>query len=524
MRVKRGLWLAIAALSCTPREASQLIQPVMVQVAEEKPLPQGMVDCSSPMGPFIRVGIEQRQSFEFQARDSFWVMVGNQGVFMGWPGKWRVRAKNLRPARFQFWMMVWRGPDSSAAHDTVVSLIQRGYPQSFVMPMGKIFAFPAETIDMRDFAVLVGPYPDEAGAMKNAPRPRQAVIKLAESPASGTVELVSPDGEARVIAQGPLRLISGEPVEIVGNRYPDFLEFLPSSDGKGIILVNDVQMESYIRGVLPYEMGPSFPREALKAQAVLARCHAFFVWGKKFLLTGEAYDFTDDVFTQVYKGVGEASARVDSAVNETGGCVLLYGGRIIKAPFHASCGGYLESSQAVWGEDIPGTGARPDSPDSFALDIRGFIDNPPEAWCNPQTHDFPAGFRYGKSYFRWEKSRTGEEWGAVIARNTGSDPGSVRSMEVTERGPGGRVVKLVVTGTRKSLTLEGEYNIRQALGLMSALFYVEKKGKNLVIRGAGFGHGSGMCQIGAGVMANEGKNYMEILLHYFRGVIIRKVY
>ncbi len=476
------------------------------------------------MGPFVRVGIEQRQTFEFYARDSFWVMVGNQGIFKAWPGKWRVRAKDLKPARFQFWMMVWRGSDSSAAHDTVISLIQRGYPQSFVMPMGKILAFPAETIDMRDFAALVGPYGTESEAMKKAPKPRQAVIKIAESLARGRIELVSPDGRVPVVAEGPLRIVCTRPIEIVGNFYADILEFLPSSDGTGILLVNEVQMENYLIGVLPYEMGPGFPKEALKAQAVLARCHAFFVWGKKFKLTGEPYDLTDDVFTQVYKGVGEEWARVDSAVRETRGSVLLYEGRIIKAPFHASCGGFLESSQAVWREDIPGTGARPDAPDSFELEIKRFIDSPPDAWCNPKTHDFPAGFRYGKSYFRWEKSKTGAEWGAIIAKNTGNDPGSVKSMQVAERGPGGRVVKLVVAGTKKTLTLEGEYNIRQALGLMSALFYIESDDKKLAIRGGGFGHGSGMCQIGAGVMANEGKNYMEILLHYFRGVLIRKVY
>jgi len=516
--------LAIFVLSCAPREAVQPVQTVPVQASEGKALPPGTVDCSSPMGPFVRVGIEQRQSFEFQARDSFWVMVGNQGVFRGWPGRWRVRARGLSPARFQFWMMIWRGPDSSAASDTVVSLIQRGYPPSFVVPMGKVFAFPAETIDMRDFAVLVGPYRSEAEAMKNAPRPRQAVIKLLEKPASGTLELVSPDGEVRVMAQAPLRLISGEPVEIIGNRYPDFLEFLPSSDGSGILLVNEVQMENYVRGVLPYEMGPNFPKEALKAQAVLARSHAFFVWGKKFKLTGEAYDLTDDVFTQVYRGVGEASARVDSAVEETRGVVLLYGNRIIKAPFHASCGGYLESSQAVWGEEIPGTGARPDSPDSFALDVESFIDSPPDAWCNPRAHDFPSGFRYGRSYFRWEKSGTGAEWGAIVARNTGSDPGAVSSMEVAERGPGGRALRLVIRGSKRTVTVEGEFNIRKALGLKSALFYIEKQDKRLVIRGAGFGHGSGMCQIGAGVMANEGKVYTEILFHYFRGTTARKVY
>ncbi len=487
-------------------------------------MPRDLVDCSSPMGPFIRVGIEQRQSFEFHASDSFWVMVRNHGVFKGWPGKWRVRAKSLRPARFQFWMMVWRGPDSSAAHDTVVSLIQRGYPRSFVMPMGKIFAFPAETIDMRDFAALVGPYETEAEAIKKSPKPRQAVIKLAEAPAAGTIELVAPDGRVPVVAEGPLRIAGTRPVEVIGNLYPDILEFLPSSDGKGILLVNDVQMENYLVGVLPYEMGPGFPKEALKAQAVLARSHAFFVWGKKFKLTGEPYDLTDDVFTQVYKGIGEGWVRVDSAVVETRGCVLLYSDRIIKAPFHACCGGFLETSQAVWGEDIPGTGARPDAPDSFALDVKSFIDNPPDVWCNPETHDFPAGFRYARSYFRWERSKTGADWGATIAKNTGGDPGAVGSMEVAERGPGGRVVKLVVRGARKTLTLEGEYNIRQALGLPSALFYIEKDGKRLAIRGGGFGHGSGLCQTGAGVMANEGKNYMEILLHYFRGVTIRKVY
>ncbi|MEO0140021.1 MAG: SpoIID/LytB domain-containing protein [candidate division WOR-3 bacterium] len=476
------------------------------------------------MGPFIRVGIDQRPSFEFQALDSFWVMVGDYGVFKGGPGKWRVRARDLKPARFRFWMMVWRGPDSSAAQDTVLSLIQRGYAGSFLMPMGKIFAFQAETIDMRDFAALVGPYESESEALKRAPRPRQAVIKLPESPASGTLELVGPDGRVPVIAGGPLRITSYKPIEVLGNGYPDILEFLPSTDGKGILLVNEVQMENYIRGVLPYEMGPGFPKEALKAQAVLARSHAFFVWGKKFKLTGEPYDITDDVFTQVYEGTGKRWERVDSAVMETGGCVILHEGRIIKAPFHASCGGFLESSQAVWGEDIPGTSARPDAEDSFDLNIKKFIDNPPEAWCNPKTHDFPASFRYGRSYFRWERTKTKAEWGATIAKNTGTDPGTVRSMEVIQRGPGGRAIRLEIVGTKRRLTIEGEYNIRQALGLPSALFYIENEDKRMIIRGGGFGHGSGLCQIGAGVMANEGKTYTEILMHYFKGVVIRKVY
>ncbi len=478
----------------------------------------------------MRVGLETKAMFAFSAKDSFWVFVGNQGVFKGEPGTWKLRLKNGKPAVFSYWMMVWRGSDSAAASDTLRKLVSAGYAGAGIMSMGKIFVFPHDTVDMRDFAVLVGPYSSEKQALRKGPKPAQAVIKLLEKPSSGTVELVAPDGSVPVRAQGALRVSSSQPIITLKHQYPDILEFRVSSDGKGLTAINEVQLENYIKGVLPYEMGPNFPVEALKAQAVLARCHVFFVWGKKFKLTAEPYDFTDDVFTQVYNGVGQVSPAVDSAAAATKGCVMVYRDKIIKAPFHASCGGYLESSQTIWNEDIPGTGAWSDSPQelcpaSTEEDIKNFIDNPPDVWCNPKTHEFPVGFLWARSYFRWKVSKTGPQWAKVIAKNHGKNPGSVKAFQVVSRGPGGRVVALKVVGTKKSFVIKGEYNIRKALGgLKSTLFYISRSGKKIVVKGGGFGHGSGMCQIGAGVMANEGHNYMEILSHYFHGLLIKKMY
>lgn len=279
-----------------------------------------------------------------------------------------------------------------------------------------------------------------------------------------------------------------------------------------------------MRGVIPEEMGPGFPLEALKAQAVLARTHALNVLGRKYLLVGMPYQLTDGVFTQVYAGLTHATPRTDSAVKETRGYVLLDpDGGIPWVVFHSCCGGSLEGGE-VWDKEIPQLWAHPDWEGSLDLSteeaIRDFIDNPPaQAYCNPRTHQLPI-----RVPFRWRRRKSAGHIREAVRQETGRDPGPVRSIRVVERTRGGRASLVVVEGSRR-VELRGELTIRRALGgLPSALFYVVKTKGEFVFEGAGFGHGAGMCQMGAAGMASEGRGFVEILLHYFRNIRVSRLY
>lgn len=325
-------------------------------------------------------------------------------------------------------------------------------------------------------------------------------------------------------------------------RYRGCIEFVLF--GKNITVVNELPLNHYLYGVVPSEMPHEAPFEALKAQAILARTNTYSTLGDKY--KNKPYQLFNDVFSQVYGGLTNENPVSNKAVDATSGLILTYDNKPIEATFHSVCGGYMEASDWIWsGKPMPYLSAHPDDTDSeLPADIssekafRNFIDNPPKSFCNMNSRKYPHAFDYAKKYFRWQKIYSRKELERTIYKNaqkvTGQNKkiGSLKNIIVLLRGKSGKIRKMKIVGTNSSFEVTKELNIRKLLAnspLYSANFYIDIRGdenglpKEFILKGAGFGHSGGMCQIGAVGMAIDGYKYQDILEFYFLNSKVTKL-
>lgn len=342
--------------------------------------------------------------------------------------------------------------------------------------------------------------------------------------------------EGRIILTPPL----GEEIHVNSLKrsqgipsYSGRLELIDTDEG--LVLINELYLEDYLKKVVPSEMPSSYEKEALKAQAVCARTYAYMqIQENTYSKYGAHVD--DSTNFQVYNNI-EENARTTAAVQETYGKLLLYQERPAAAYYYStSCGTTTDGS--VWGGDgsnVPYLKAKTLQPGQRTLDI---TDN--EHFLlfikNQEFASYDAEF----PFFRWNVVTDAE----VLTRNIGG-VGSVQKVEITERGPGGVAKSMKVTGSDGSKTITGQNAIRSALGdesltiqkkdgttatgwtsLPSGFLAVEDAGtsekgvKRFRIYGGGFGHGAGMSQNGAQGMAKLGMGYEEILKFFYEGVTV----
>ena len=306
-------------------------------------------------------------------------------------------------------------------------------------------------------------------------------------------------------------------------------------------------LEEYLKGVIPYEIGPDSPLQALKAQAVAARAEIV-----QTLLTGkyqgENHDVCAEVECQVFAGNHRRTVRSDSAVVLTRGEVLMHGDEVIDAYYASNCGGMSERVEKVWpwrGGPKPYLVALPDTEDRAIdpemdgretadrgtagqatgghnepidpqADITTWLENPPESWCNPYIHTrLPE---WSKANFRWERRVGGDEFEPEFR--------GLDSLEIVERGESGRLHHVRAWRDGQAQDLDYELAIRQIIHppLRSSAFTWSRDGEDWLFRGAGWGHGVGMCQSGAISQAWQGYDYNRILQHYFPGTRLERLY
>jgi SpoIID/LytB domain protein len=295
--------------------------------------------------------------------------------------------------------------------------------------------------------------------------------------------------------------------------YRGLVEISPHP-GKGFHVINRVTLEDYTAGVLPAEMPSSWPLEALKAQAIVARTYVLSEMGK---FNADGYDVSDNVSCQVYGGLRAEVPRTDEAVRATAGQVLRHSGRIMPVAFSAQCGGHTQDYEEAWGVRAPVVGVEdydprfnpgvefPLSPESMEQWIKGN----PVAWCRAYNL---RGYRN----FRWIALLTAAELEKKLPQ-----VGRIRRLIVTERSTAGWAQRLSVEGDRGTQKITGD-RIRGVLGgIRSNLIWIEPQfnlqgwPEEFIIYGGGWGHGVGMCQVGAYGLAQAGKTCWEILQHYF---------
>ena len=308
--------------------------------------------------------------------------------------------------------------------------------------------------------------------------------------------------------------------------YRGKFKFFRNTD-KGITTVNVVPIESYIRGVLVAEIGADAHVEALCAQAIAIRTEVSL----KSRHTSEGYDFCSSTHCQVYNGASSEYrvSILDSVIEKTRGEVMFYDGKqVTEAKFYSSCGGVTETSSDIWGTRVPhlisvncqlsGTTFVGNLKDENVL--REFINNKNTSHLCSSS----SGYRWSYSY---TKDSLGKRLDNLAKTNL-KNPGAFVGLAVTNRSTRGAAVEVKVTYANGTFLIKGENAIRTELGgtsnIKSAVFIINESNGKIEFLGAGFGHGVGMCQIGARQMAKLGASYMQILTTYYTGVTIGRIF
>ena len=336
--------------------------------------------------------------------------------------------------------------------------------------------------------------------------------------------------------------------------------------------VNVLPVEDYLLSVISSEMSATASLELLKAHAVISRSWLLAQIDKNKRITEEHedykaceeggedemikwydredhvnFDVCADDHCQRYQGITRQSTeRVRDAIKATWGEVLTYGGELCDARFSKCCGGVYEEFENCWEpKHYDYLVARRDGEDEMNFPdltkeaaAEEWILTSPKAFCNTTDKQILSQVlnNYDQEttdFYRWTVEYTQEELAALILKRSGVDYGQILDLQPVARGTSGRLYKLKIVGTKKTLTIGKELEIRRTLSpshLYSSAFIVERHdvtdgvpGK-FVLRGAGWGHGVGLCQIGAAVMGEKGHNYKEILLHYFINANITTLY
>jgi len=393
---------------------------------------------------------------------------------------------------------------------------------------------------------------DAANAFKKSHALAKAKLSTDKS-MSGDILLISPKGD-QLAVRDAVRL-SGPTFTIhnvqVGEGYHwsrketrDYqgeLEFRIDRNGR-LAAVNVVPLEEYLKGVVPGEMSATFPLEALKAQAIAAR--TFFLNNFGRVHVDDPFDVCADVHCQVFVGLQRSIEKIEKAVRETRGVVILQNNQLCTTPFSAVCGGHTENSENVWsGDPQPYLRGVYDIVNAESVaskfdlsreeNARTWIESSPSVFCNVKKNGNPEYAAYAAKFFRWQVSFTRQELEKNIRDYTGKDFGALVDLQAVSRGVSGRIIQLHVVGTKDNFTIGKELRIRKALSpktLYSGCFVVDKKGganglaDEFLFKGAGWGHGVGMCQIGAAIMAEKGGDAKAILQHYYTGIKIKRLY
>ena len=329
------------------------------------------------------------------------------------------------------------------------------------------------------------------------------------------------------------------------------------ADGGKIWAINDLPVEDYLESVISSEMSAQSSLPLLMAHAVISRSWLMSqIDGNTAPNTqashGEAfirwYDHTDhtlfdvcaDDHCQRYQGITkETSPNVAEAIRRTRGELLTYGDEICDARFSKCCGGAMEEFQYCW-DDTPkpylkGIGDTPEEtiPNlTVEENARQWILSSPKSFCNTPDKRILSQVlndydQETTDFYRWRVSYTQEELSKLVEKKLGAGLGTITDMRPLKRGTSGRICELRITGTKKTIVVGKELEIRRALSeshLYSSAFVVEKQGDTFTLIGAGWGHGVGLCQIGAAVMGDKGYAYDEILRHYYPGAEIEKAW
>jgi len=343
------------------------------------------------------------------------------------------------------------------------------------------------------------------------------------------------------------------------------------SEGDNIRAINIISIEDYLLSVISSEMSATSSPEFLKAHAVISRSWllAQVLKSKGLNIDNQEYitnfktdvelvrwydredhrnfDVCADDHCQRYQGITRATTPlIETAVLETFGRVLTYNGLICDARFSKCCGGISELFENVWEpvnhpylQKVVDNGfQQANLSDELTHEeaAKDWILSRPDAFCNTSNKNILKQVlndydQETNDFFRWEVIYSQEKLSNLVRTRTGIDFGSIVDLIPIQRGVSGRVIRLKIVGTLYTMIIGKELEIRKTLSeshLYSSAFVIKKQlaegSLNFILSGAGWGHGVGLCQIGAAVMGANGYSYSEILSHYFKGAVMENIY
>jgi SpoIID/LytB domain protein len=329
--------------------------------------------------------------------------------------------------------------------------------------------------------------------------------------------------------------------------------------------INVLPVEDYLTSVISSEMKPTATKEFLKAHAVISRSWVLAQLRSPFHKADAAapvtqdhilsriikwydhdqhtlFDVCADDHCQRYQGRTRIiSAAAETAVKETFGQTLVHEGHLCDARFSKCCGGITEEFETCWQDEHKpylvalrdssiNEGALPDL--TVEENAREWILSEPKSFCNSADGNILSESLNGydletPDYYRWTVEYTTAQVSDIFRRKSGLDIGDIVDLRPVKRGPSGRIYELEIEGTKSAVTIGKELEIRRTLSeshLFSSAFVVEKTLEGFILKGAGWGHGVGLCQIGAAVMAAKGYTYREILQHYYPETTLGRFY
>ena len=468
----------------------------------------------------------------------------------GPPGmEWKVRRVSGAPAKILARIQVAEVPfnDKEGLAAAQAEWAERGLPLKSQI-LGGVYGIAGKVIDNRRYVLLVDapPAPPEALAAQQAElltkfQVRTSLLEDVKTKGKITLELIDAEGNVTAKADGTLTAEApdGAPIEVrrveygVGYDFHNFEDrayrgsvlFTADRAGK-IAVINQVDLEDLLKGLVPSEIFAKAHPEALKAQAVTARGEVLAKVGLKHL--ADPYLLCTEQHCAVYRGVSGEAASTNAAVEATRGEASFDASdRLVDSVYSAVCGGHTENNDVVWG-GVPNASLRgrpdvlpgkpvPADPKSLSK----FLATDGAYACKVSSFANP-------SKFRWEKRFTARD---VDEKLADLKVGHVMAMTVTERGVSGRARLLQISGEEGATTLRGELTIRRTFGMLNSAMFELKSEKDAkgrpaawVFTGGGWGHGVGMCQVGAIGRAEAGQTYRQILEHYFNGAQVARIY
>lgn len=498
------------------------------------------VELGEDGSPLVTVGIEQGEE-EVEIlfpRGGIVHLPDGRRLEVGAGEELRFRVVGGVPARLRHHVQVglFSVSDREAMAREVARWERRGH-RVLTRTVGTTFAVAGRMVDTRRRAVLL----EGSGSRKHAEALLRRIgegdlgrkiVEEVVARATGRIEIRGAEGRLLDSARDAIYLEPSGPATVrrvehdIGyaghgredRSYRDGLFVTVDAEGKTAV-VNLLRLEDLLRGIVPSEIFASAPMAALRAQAVAARGEVLAKIGARHL--SDPFHLCAEQHCQVYRGLGGEHARTNRAVEETRG-ELLFGeaGRLVDTVYSSTCGGHTEDADAVWGTPPdPHLRGRPDvwdlSTASARPPLEEFLASPEGAMCGASSFARPEKLRWTREF---SDDALNEKLASLgIGRITG--------MDVRARGVSGRATRLRLSGEEGEVEVRGELTIRRLFGnLESSLFVIERLPGRWRFRGAGWGHGAGMCQMGAIGRAERGADHRSILEHYYPGSELRRLY